>query len=467
MEVGKTALSKSTVRNSPSYYCGMNNIDALSHFLYGTVHGASDLMIFIPSEHSQFRMEYNYDIKVPSNGNNISIAWPKVDKSGSYVYERMPDHTVISPELKFNSDISRSCMSIKSTNSMFSASNASSVLGQFVKLSNSDGEDGFDLVITTSVEGISTRMVMSVPQKDGESTYVTGHSTMLSEAKGQKYTLSDPLLMNTLLSLFVVLERHPEDHDWILSYVATMLNSYIRSQLPNESNVKILGINLKMHVTKTNNCWSSSFNLFDKLVKRGRIVPYTPLQLMFYSLGQNDNHATHINLLDKWIDTISWSALINRGANSEVVLGLTPETTAKYRELFTSISMDNNRLRSDYYTPSSSIANVNKNVSKIDYDQFIREILIRTLSGDAIPESYPLFTRGKWYNDNATSGYFTCTHLHPFAKFALRNNAYATINSLVDDLLLNEEDNTKPVFLKSHIRLMDEMSSIIDRYVEK
>jgi hypothetical protein len=101
----------------------------------------------------------------------------------------------------------------------------------------------------------------------------------------------------------------------------------------------------------------------------------------------------------------------------------------------------------------------------VSFDDFIRELFVRTMMDKEMPDYIYPISGGTWNIAGLRVPVIHTAALNSvLCKFAMHDHL-DVINSLIEDSLLQSERCRRPYYMRSTTRLSSELPSVLNRYV--
>lgn len=396
---------------------------SLSKSVYGSAHGAGDLIYFLPTKYKSYILDYTFDSS-SSSKSSVKISLTNGSKD---------NYSVQAPASEFmfnNSDTSIS-QEPHDSNSVFLRGYVGEVISRMYEIEI--GEKTF----VTGQTKTSERTAFVLKSRD-HATFEDAYVTNLMVNGDFVIKLQDRYMMDMLVALFHINDlglSKPDQQD-VIRYVSTALHSYVISQLYIHQGVKLTDVNITINVRRVDGLTTSKElrDFYVDSMKSGKLVPLSLLHHLFF---KEDCGSV-------WKDIIFWASMLNPGLNDELRL-IVPTQSSEGKSFISLHARKSELLSSSYYQTDVALPWQEKFVVKITFEEFLDELVMRKFMNDEQIDCFPLVSKGRWnrYENSPSSLHIAKTHR--LSKFSVKD-VQEVMDSYISKVSLYDQD--KPKYIK-------------------
>jgi hypothetical protein len=464
--IGRYLAHNEQLRSSPIFSLSPIKQYYISHALYGVSHGAQDLINFIATDHDTLNFRYSYSSYAKSNIRNEIVLSLNGESSNKQVYKSDLYDKI------FDTDLITTKFRVDEPTSIFFRHNVKSIVSEMYDISLTDVE------IETSQSKSTTRSAFIMrPNQGSEGENITdGFEVQLNINK--KFNLSeiDKTIIDMLVSLFHIKRYVKEssepgsfiqtyESDYLLNYVATCLQKYVINQMFIDQGVVITKLSLNINIVRKKNfrTYEQLSAYYTKLVECGKIVPISSLHALFY-LKSSSKNATKALDIKEWEDYIVDSSIANVSINSQV-RHIMPRLEVQSKHHIRDIAMNRNLLNSQSYLNFVAPIGMTRDTKiEIEFREFIKELFIRSLLREGVPEYIPLFTLGRWNFGTLKTPHIKTSYNHSLAKFKIEN-LFTNMRVISKQILLDRDVVYIPKYIKGSSMLVGGKPDVVHRII--
>jgi hypothetical protein len=434
----------------------------ISHILYGVSHGAQETLLFNESYYDTLLFSYSFSSEIGSVN--------KVELELRPAQGDMYSDTFNLSDKIFDPAIVNFQNNIIDNKSMYSSGSFRKVLHRLIEFSGGLIETQF------GQRSVSERMGLYTKSKS-EKAYEDAFVIRVQVNDGVSITIEDKTLFDLFFSLLFLrdLDLTPEkvvgdnltqnkikesngvrrmDVSLLLNYIITLLHAYIKTRLVVKSGVSIQKLLMKIELKRKMNDSAKLHNSLKGMVGEGLIVPISSYQWMCVVMPQKLED-------DEWLYTKFISNIATTQANHCLHVYM-PSLQIDSKLFIRQISRNRKMLQTNYYISDVSPPILSNVHDQISYDDFIDEMMIRSMWEGCYPQFFPIFSRGEWSGSNITSYNIHPPVHHRLAKFMVDDpeNLYEI---MTDDFAMYTDK--PPFFMRRTTRITDKIPDIFNRII--
>jgi hypothetical protein len=451
MDLNKSIMHSFKLHESPFWALAPCTRAASSVILYGTSHGAHELLSFEESNYHKLEFDYSFDSQVFDKiKRTIAI---RLHGSGENIHERsctlvdkVFDPANMIPNYK-----------VLERKSMFSSSSYREIMQDLFIVSNEPLELEVNQVTTSDRIGVVSK------SKDGR-IYDDGFSVRLFVNDDINLSIDDKSVIDMLVSLLFIDEvmLEGQELDLAMNYISTVLYKYVIDQTFSKVGVTIKTIDMKISIVRKIEARNSDDlrTIFNKHLSQGKIIPISTLQLMYASNSLKGGNIHH-----SWIKYMFWTALANPNINS-VLHDYLPILDNQSRINFRTVCRDKTFLTSEAFNSEASLPWQSDMEVSISFIQWVDELAVRSVIRGDLPECIPLNTRSQWFGSSSKSFSISPPTYHRIAKFSV-DDPYLVIDQLTSSSSMRDVSTKPPFWMKHLTRISQNIPNIFHRLLSK
>lgn len=264
--------------------------------------------------------------------------------------------------------------------------------------------------------------------------------------------------MTSSLFHLPTLNLDQDDISLILNYYGSVIQKLVKDQMFVDRDVNILNISVLFDMNRRVSQQKDLNLLFLESFKEGRITPISTLQLLHLKSLVDDDLGYDINL---WREYSFWSAL-SVGSMDESMKEIFPQLDENSKFQLSNVAKNPEYLKTSYYLPDTCLEWQNTMCYEINLNDWVTEILIRSMLANDYPSCVPVHSRGDWVGVNASSPNINSPSYHRLSKFH-HNDLDEALSRLVIDLGM--KDVKKPIYIKRQTRCCRDLPTIFHKIV--
>lgn len=461
-EIESAALAKPTNRDFPFMSLSSLRGNPIGEAIYGISMGLPDLIYFMPSfwKSVEINLMFNADLNEKGKPFNTIVDFGSYDNK-------------VTKRVECSSPL-RSFPSLSSTDmdrplgkfSIFNLKSALSIISVLYdihmkcdyKVINSKPSERFGLISRDGKDHIS---------------YSDGFKITDTVIQDLDFTHYSEDLIRSLMALFllkwngkdVVSRGGSTDETFhILNYLGSLIHQYIQSSVKSiAGNVEIVYIDCKVEIKRRTNERDPKalIKLFKGAIDEGHAVPVSPIHYISYLNESFD--------VSEWEYLIFISALAGFNPNYDIFKTLAPKISTESRRDFVEISKNRSRLESKFYESDVVLPFQHSRTFGISYNDFLFEMLVRSLLNGPTPDYFLTFSEGRWVGSTGSSLTIVPGHINPlFHKFGL-NDHHHFITDFIKKVMLDKGGDHKqfipPYYVRSQTRLTESLPGVFTHFV--
>jgi hypothetical protein len=447
----RSVRSNEVLQDSPVWSLAGLASDKLGQILYGTSHGANELLYYIPTNFST--LSYSYDFSVLSGEGqrrsvDIRLTNGPDTETFSQTYQLL--------DKIFDPAATSDKFSIIDNKSMFITDSFRSVISDLVSIQDSKTKAVF------SQKSTSVRVGTVVKNKNEGASYEDAFSVTAVVNDDVNITISDKNIIDMIFSLFLIADTPYIDNDEYMgivnNYIGTTLHSYVKDQMMVKEGISLKELKIELSISRITNNSKDLHSNFIRHVNKGFIVPISTLQFMFFDKKMYDV------IVEDWSPIIAITALANPSLN-EALHSLMPMSTLKDKRNFKSVCRVRSYLNSNTYVSDKPLKWQNDHVCQLSFEEWMKEMAVRSFLKDDYPDYFPLHTRGEWIGPHSESLAINPPVQHKLSKFQVID-----VYDIYEDITVKATMRASPgvpEYIRRMTRISKRIPMIFHRLLER